>query len=136
MATGYAAEVCDPPAQRWVMFALSTFYFIVILGMLLKQMQALRKLDSASVEARAFKFLGAWTVVIWSAYPVLFVLVHSHAIDRYIESIALVVLDFFVRARGTLLLLLLLLLLPLLLLLAAAALLGRPRRLRRCGARC
>lgn len=45
----------------------------VILGVLIKQMYNLRAEDRASVEFKAFKFLGVWTLVIWSAYPVLFV---------------------------------------------------------------
>jgi bacteriorhodopsin len=51
------------------------------------------------LQERAFRFLAIWTLVLWLGFPLLFVLVKSHAISHYAESIAHVVLDFFAKGE-------------------------------------
>lgn len=97
VGTGYVAEQASEPAQIWVMFCLSTAFFIGILWMLLAYMRKLSIENKGSIEERAFRFLAVWTTVLWCAYPLIFILFKSSVIDRYVESIIHVVLDFFAK---------------------------------------
>lgn len=74
VGTGYVAEQASEPAQIWVMFCLSTAFFIGILWMLLAYMRKLSLENKGSIEERAFRFLAVWTTVLWCAYPIIFIL--------------------------------------------------------------
>lgn len=74
VATGYVAEASELPSQIWVMFTLSTAFFVGILWMLLAYMRKLSLENKGSIEERAFRFLAVWTTVLWCAYPLIFIL--------------------------------------------------------------
>lgn len=95
--SGFFAHNSTDYRAAWPLFAFGCFCEALIWGFLLMHLIAIRKEHSQSAESKTFTFLAIWTIFLWSAYPILFILSYTHSMDIDTEVCIYMVLDFLAK---------------------------------------
>ncbi len=74
---------------------------LVIMVSLIVHLRAIHQSHSGTAESKAFNFLAVWTIVLWSSYPILFVLSKQHVMDYDAEAIVFCILDILAKCELT-----------------------------------
>lgn len=74
--------------------------FLIIVGNLLVHLQALIKLHSEGAENKTFVFLAAWTIGLWTVFPIVFVLEKESVMNHDQGTIVQVTLDILAKVGG------------------------------------
>jgi bacteriorhodopsin len=67
--------------------------FLIIVASLLAHLRALIKLHAEGAENKTFVFLSAWTIGLWTVFPIVFVLEKTHAMGVDAGAVVQTVLD-------------------------------------------
>jgi bacteriorhodopsin len=84
----------------WPLYTFSTACMLVIMVSLIVHLRAIHQSHSGTAESKAFNFLAVWTIVLWSSYPILFVLSKTHVMDYDAESIIFCILDVLAKCES------------------------------------
>ena len=97
MWSGWSAAIAKTESVKWVMFGVSCLFFAPILSTLLGSLR--KNVESRPIPIKKlYDFLSLYTVVIWSGYPIIWLLRDGfHLIDLNTECVMHTVIDMFAK---------------------------------------
>jgi bacteriorhodopsin len=95
--SGYIAYLAVDPIAIWTLFTFGMFNGIVVMYQLLKKFAKIAFIRERSIAERTIIFLAWYTLIVWTSFPLLFILSKTSYISHDVEMCCYVYIDIFAK---------------------------------------
>lgn len=93
IVSGYLSHIATHPAAIWTFYMCGISSAYAIICMMIRKYHILNRIKIKNINIKTYRFLSIYTLIIWSIFPIIFILSKTGQITYDIETILYVYLD-------------------------------------------